>query len=173
MHLTIPVHQYVHHHIFLSVNCMSVEVSVHEYFGFLMITFHWVCLLLVSNTCRYLLMTNTDGWQYVVSRWNCILITICYILLLSGFTYLNLWYLLSAEMLDILFWPHCIYSSPPNDAYMHLWTDSPLLQIMACRLFGTKPLSKPMMTSHQLQPTQQISIENWSKLSNFHRRNYI
>ena len=37
-----------------------------------------------------------------------------------------------------------ISSSRPGDAYMRHWTTSPLVQIMACRLFGAKPLSKPM-----------------------------
>ena len=32
-----------------------------------------------------------------------------------------------------------------NDAYMCLWTMSILIQILACRLFSTKPLSKSMM----------------------------
>ena len=33
----------------------------------------------------------------------------------------------------------------PSDAYMRRWTGSSLVQIMACRLFGTKPLSEPML----------------------------
>ena len=38
-----------------------------------------------------------------------------------------------------------IISSPPSAAYMHQWIGSALVQIMACPLFGTKPLSKPML----------------------------
>ena len=33
-----------------------------------------------------------------------------------------------------------------SDSYMHQWTRPSLVQIMACRLFGTKPLSEPMLT---------------------------
>ena len=33
----------------------------------------------------------------------------------------------------------------PSDAYMRRWTGSSLVQIMACRLFGAKPLSEPML----------------------------
>ena len=33
----------------------------------------------------------------------------------------------------------------PSDAYMGRWTGSSLVQIMACRLFGAKPLSEPML----------------------------
>ena len=32
----------------------------------------------------------------------------------------------------------------PSAAYMHQWFRSALVQIMACHLFGAKPLSKPM-----------------------------
>ena len=38
-----------------------------------------------------------------------------------------------------------IISSPPSDAYMRQWMGSALVQIMACRLFGAKPLSEPML----------------------------
>ena len=41
-------------------------------------------------------------------------------------------------------------SSPPSAAYMCQWIGSTLVQIMACRLFGAKPLSKPMMVYCQL-----------------------
>ena len=37
-------------------------------------------------------------------------------------------------------------SSPPNAAYMRQWIGSALVQIMACRLFSTKPLYEPMLT---------------------------
>ena len=37
-------------------------------------------------------------------------------------------------------------SSPTNAAYKHKWIGSALVQIMVCRLFGTKPLSEPMNT---------------------------
>ena len=33
----------------------------------------------------------------------------------------------------------------PSDAYMRRWTGSSLVQIMASRLFGAKPLSEPML----------------------------
>ena len=43
-------------------------------------------------------------------------------------------------------------SSPSSAAYMRQWTGSPLVQIMACRLFGAKPLSEPMLGFCQLNP---------------------
>ena len=54
-------------------------------------------------------------------------------------------------------------SSPPSAAYMRHWTYSPLVQIMACRLFSAKPLSKPMLGYCQLDPWEQIMI----KIQNF------
>ena len=40
-------------------------------------------------------------------------------------------------------WTQDFNSSPPSAAYMRLWIRSALVQIMACHLFGAKPLSKP------------------------------
>ena len=41
-------------------------------------------------------------------------------------------------------------SSPLNSAYMRQWIGWALVQIMACCLFGTKPLSNPMLGYCQL-----------------------
>ena len=38
-----------------------------------------------------------------------------------------------------------INSSPPSTAYMRQLTGSSLVQVMACRLFGAKPLSEPIL----------------------------
>ena len=43
-------------------------------------------------------------------------------------------------------------SSPPIVTYMRQWIRSALLQIMACHLFGAKPLSEPMLGYCQLDP---------------------
>ena len=43
-------------------------------------------------------------------------------------------------------------SSVYSAAYMHQWIGSTLFQIMACCLFGAKPLSKPMQGHCQLDP---------------------
>ena len=50
-----------------------------------------------------------------------------------------------------------INSLRPSDAYMHQETKSSLVQIMAFRLFGTKPLSEPTVTYCQLDPKEHIS----------------
>ena len=40
---------------------------------------------------------------------------------------------------------------------MRYWTRTSLVQVMACRLFGAKPLPEPMLTYYQLHPY-------WNKL---------
>ena len=47
-------------------------------------------------------------------------------------------------------WFWCFSSSPPSAAYMRQSIRSTVVQIMACRLFGAKPLSKPMLGYCQL-----------------------
>ena len=48
-------------------------------------------------------------------------------------------------------------SSPPSGAYMHQWIGSAL--VMACRQFGAKLLSKPMLAYCQLDPYEQTSVK--------------
>ena len=40
----------------------------------------------------------------------------------------------------------------PDDAKMHQWAMSTLVQLMAWHLFGAKPLPEPMLTNRQLHP---------------------
>ena len=46
-------------------------------------------------------------------------------------------------------------SSLPSAAYMRQRIGQTLVQIMACRLFSAKPLSKPMLGYCQLDPREQ------------------
>ena len=48
-----------------------------------------------------------------------------------------------------------LIKAEPGDTYMCNWTGSSLVHIMACHLFGAKPLPEPIMTSCQLDPWQQ------------------
>ena len=57
---------------------------------------------------------------------------------------------LSEPMMAYYYWRIYIYmhhpaQSSPSDAYMRQWIWSALVQIMARRLIGTKPLTKPML----------------------------
>ena len=56
--------------------------------------------------------------------------------------------------------------SLPSAAYMRHWTVLVLVQVMACRLFGAKPLSESTLT--QLDPLKQIWVKFKSKYKNFH-----
>ena len=50
---------------------------------------------------------------------------------------------------------------------MHQWIRSALIQVMACRLFGAKALSKPMLGYCQLDPYEQKNSEILIKIQNF------
>ena len=47
----------------------------------------------------------------------------------------------------------------PSAAYMRQWIGSALVQIMACRLFGTKPLSKPVLGYYRMDPYEHTSVK--------------
>ena len=64
-------------------------------------------------------------------------------------------------------------SSPPSATNMHQWTGSALVQIMACRLFHAKPLSKPMLGYCQLDSQEQTSVKFQSNYKTFHSRKCI
>ena len=51
-------------------------------------------------------------------------------------------------------------SSPlPSASYMRQGTGSTLVQVMACRLFGAKPLPEPMLLYCQSYPKEHISVK--------------
>ena len=53
----------------------------------------------------------------------------------------------------------CYFNSlRPRDAYMRHQTRPSFIQIMAFRLLGTKPSSKPMLDYSQLGPCEHISV---------------
>ena len=54
---------------------------------------------------------------------------------------------------------------------MHQWTGSSLVQVMACCLFGAKPLPEPALAHCQLHSWEQISVKFESKFYHFHSRN--
>ena len=53
-------------------------------------------------------------------------------------------------------------SSSPSAAYMRQWIGSALVQIMACHLFGAKPLSKPMLGYKQTSVTFQSKYKTFN-----------
>ena len=58
-----------------------------------------------------------------------------------------------------------------NHAYMRQWTGSVLVQEMACRLFGAKPLPEPMLVCCRLNSWEQISVKFESEFYHFHKKN--
>ena len=61
-----------------------------------------------------------------------------------------------------------VNSSPPCATYMHQWIGSALVQLTACCIFSTKPLSKPMVGYCQLDPKEWNSVKFWSIYKTFH-----
>ena len=59
---------------------------------------------------------------------------------------------------------------PPSAAYLLQWTESSLLQVMACCLLGTKPLPEPMLAYCQLDSWEQMSIKLKLEFYHFHSR---
>ena len=63
--------------------------------------------------------------------------------------------------------------TPHGAAHMHQWTGSGLVQVMACRLFGAKPLPEPMLAYCQLDSYEHISVKFESESNHFHSRKWI
>ena len=61
----------------------------------------------------------------------------------------------------------------PSAAYLHQSSGSAMVQIMACRLFGAKPLPEPMLVYCQLDSWEQISVEFKSDFYHFTSRKFI
>ena len=64
-------------------------------------------------------------------------------------------------------------SSPLSATYMHQWISLALVHIMACRLFGIKPLSIVMLGYYQLDRQKQTSVKFEFEFYHFHSRKCI
>ena len=62
---------------------------------------------------------------------------------------------------------------PPSAAYMCQWTGPALVHVMACRLFGAKPLPEPMLAYCELDSWEQISVKFESEFYHFHSKTCI
>ena len=62
------------------------------------------------------------------------------------------WHCAGNPPVHMVHFRHSFNLSPPRAAWMCQWIGSVLVRIMACRLLGTKPLSKPMLDYCQLDP---------------------
>ena len=66
-----------------------------------------------------------------------------------------------------------INSLKPGDVSVRRRPRASMVEIMACRLFGAKPLSEPMLEYCQLDPWEQTSVKFYSNLKHFHSRKCI
>ena len=61
----------------------------------------------------------------------------------------------------------------PSYAYICQYNMPTMLQIMACHLFGAKPLSEPMLPYCQLDPKEHISVKSYLKFKVFIKGNAL
>ena len=66
-----------------------------------------------------------------------------------------------------------VNTSPLNVAYMRLWTGSSLIQVMAWRRRGAKPLLEPMLIYCQSDSWEQVSVKFELEFYHFHTRKCI
>ena len=64
-------------------------------------------------------------------------------------------------------WQCIVNSSTPRVAYIHQWTGSSLVQIMACRLLGAKPFTESVLGYCELDFWEQISVKFESDFHQF------
>ena len=67
----------------------------------------------------------------------------------------------------------CLNSLRPRDTYMRQYNTPTLVQIMACRLIGAKPLSETMLPYCQQDSKEHISVKFYLKFKSFHSRKCI
>ena len=67
----------------------------------------------------------------------------------------------------------CMNWSPLSAAYVRQWTGPSFGQVMACRLFGAKPLPEPMVVYCPLDSWEQASVKFESVFYPFHSRKCI
>ena len=71
------------------------------------------------------------------------------------------------QIISLLISCHRFNSASPSDAQKGQWIGSALVQIMACRLFGAKPLTKPMLCYLLSGPLRTTFSEIWIERQNF------
>ena len=83
--------------------------------------------------------------QHFILMWNTIISVSC----------------VNKRCLIMILWdlPEGVNPPAPSDAYMRQLIESVSVQIMASRLFGAMPLSKPMLGYCQLDPYVQTSVK--------------
>ena len=87
---------------------------------------------------------NNDLWCHVIPFNHCVNTSRIYHLMLTHWSYCS--FALSPQYTGpVSFFLLWLNALRPSDAYIRRGTGSSLVQIMACRLFGAKPLSEPML----------------------------
>ena len=78
----------------------------------------------------------------------------------------NIYMFMSTRFSSGIEYPRVGFS--PSAAYMRQCTWLSLVQVVACRLFGAKPLPEPMLLICQLDPWEQVSVKLEFEFYPFH-----
>ena len=84
--------------------------------------------------------------------------------------YENHWFKITSTSPIVARW---VYSLSPSVACMRQWTGSPSVQVMACCLFGAKPLPEPMPPLSSIRPLGTNFSEIRIKIQTFHSCKFI
>ena len=85
----------------------------------------------------------------------------------------DLWSLMTGKSCLFVKSTSCIKSCPPSAAYICLWAESWLVQVMAFRIFGAKPWTEQMLVYYQLDHSEHILVKFEWELYHFHSRKSI
>ena len=119
-----------------------------------------------------LLIVNWTHWAGMNSRGkNVSLVNIYHISDLRWSTWKHGYFVVSWKWLHTIV--NKVNSSPPSAAYMRRWTLSALVQIMAYRLVGAKPLSEPMLPYCQSDPEEHITMKFYLKFKYLHSKKCV
>ena len=77
------------------------------------------------------------------------------------------------ETASILSRPQCVNTMSPSEVIMCEQTRPSFVQIRACRLLGTKPLSEPLLDCCYLDHWEQTWVKFELKYENFHTWKWI
>ena len=114
--------------------------------------FRYVCIVMFIIKCND--QTNEYDFQAIMCPAWCFRI--------SDIRGERIWFIEASYIFQLI---------SPSAAYMRQWIGPTLVPIMACRLFGPKPLYKPVLGLYcQLDPLEQTSAKFQSKNKIFHSR---
>ena len=110
----------------------------------------YFCLVLFLMYVQDCFVSIIKYWKYVIAALCC---------WCDAYDSLLGWTLNAPKPVSHIWMSSFVNSSPPSATYMHQWTGSALVQVMACRLFSAKPLPKHYKLQWNLNQNSSIFIQ--------------